>query len=118
MMKKWFCVYASAALAALICAAALVFLRFWLGLAVCIAAVVTWGVLFVRFCTVRYEFSDPEVVISGGWLIKYRKTVKRSSIISVSRVSLVKIPVFTVIRTAADTVILFCEFDAQSLKSN
>lgn len=108
-MKNRFCVYLSAVLAVLICIAALILLPFWLGTAVGIAAAVTWMALFIRFCTLRYDFSDSEIVISGGWLFKYRKTVKRSSILSVSRVSLVKIPAFTVIRTAADTVILFCE---------
>lgn len=108
-MKMRFCVYFSAVLAVLICTAALIFLRFWLGIAVCIAAVVTWVVLFVRFCTLKYEFSDSELMITGGWLFKYKKSVKRSSILSTSRVFVVKIPVFSVIRTASDTVILFCE---------
>lgn len=110
-MKTRFIVYFSAVSAVLICAAALFFLRFWLGMAVCIAAAVTWGVLFVRFCTIRYEFSDSELTITGGWLFKYKKIVKRSSILSVSRFFAFKIPVFTMIRTAGDTVILFCDFN-------
>lgn len=110
-MKMRFCVYFSAIFAALICVTALIFLRLWLGLAVCAAVIAVWAALFVRFLTVGYDFSDSELVITGGWLFKYKKTVKRSSVISVSRFTVAKIPVFTMLRTAADTVILFCELD-------
>lgn len=109
MMKKWFCVYASAALAALICAAAVIFLRGWIRMALCLAAAAVWVVLFVRFCLIRYEFSDSEIKISGGLLFKYRKTIKREALISVSRLFVGDKLICTIIRTAGDFAVLFCK---------
>lgn len=108
-MKMRFCVYASAFLAVLICVAALIFLHFWLGIAICIAAAAAWAVFFVRFLLLRYEISESEIKITGGIFFKYKRTVKRAAILSRSRIYAGRRLICTVIRTAGSKIILFCE---------
>lgn len=110
-MKKWLIIWLGAAVCAAICAAAAFFSCGWLRLIIILVSAEAWLFFLVRFCLVKYRFSDSEIVISGGAFFKYSKTVKRSSVLSESRLYLGRLLVCTIIRTPKSTHILFCSLE-------
>lgn len=107
-MKKTSCLWLLGGIFAVLSAAALIFLRGRLGTAALIAAAAVTAFLAARFAALRYEMTDPAIKISGGLIFKRVKLIERAAILSVSRVYLGRLLIFTVVRTAGSTDLLFC----------
>lgn len=116
IIKKRIVVWIAAAGCAVICAAAAIFTRGWLCAVIITAAVMAWIVFAVRFTALRYEFSRSAVTISAGLIFKRTTTVKRSAILSQSRLYLSGHLICTIVRTAGKTVVLFCEIPRDIIK--
>ena len=109
MMKNNTFVWIVSVICAALFASALIFTRGALRVILCTAAAAGWMVLFLRFCTLRYHISDDEIRVNIGLFFHSRITVKRSAILSQSRLYFGRHLICTIVRTAGETVILFCE---------
>lgn len=108
-MKKWLCVWLGTALAAVLMTAAVLFLFGALEAVICAVIAAAWGALFLRFLSINYHIGGDEIRISGGVFIRSELTVKRSEILSQSRLYLGKYLICTIVRTAGKRAVLFCE---------
>lgn len=109
MIKKWLYFGIVSAVFAALFAAALIFTRSVLRIALCTAAAAAWTAFFIRFCTLKYQITSDEIITEIGFFIRSRKIIKRSAILSCSRVYVGKHLMCTVVRTAAKTAVLFCD---------
>lgn len=98
----------SAMIFAVICAAALL-TRGWLCAVIILSAVTAWIIFLVRFILLKYNISDAEITITGGLFFKHTITIKRSAILSQSRLYLSDHLICTIVRTAGKTAVLFCD---------
>ena len=108
-MKKWLCIWISAALAGILIAAAALFSWGVLGIILGVGIAAMWGVLFLRFLSIRYRFDDDKIIIRRGVIVRAELTIKRSDILSLSRLYLGRYLICTIVRTAGNRAVLFCE---------
>lgn len=113
MIKKWLYFRIVSAIFALLTAAALIFTRGALRIILCSAAVLAWTAFFIRFRTLKYHITSDEIITQIGFFIRSRKIIKRSAILSYSRVYVGKHLMCTIIRTPAKTAVLFCDIPEQ-----
>ncbi len=109
MIKKGLYFGIVSAVFAALSAAALIFTRGVPRILLCAAAAVSWTVFFIRFRTLKYRITPDEIITEIGFFIRSRKIIKRSAILSFSRVYIGKRLMCSVVRTPAKTAVLFCD---------
>ncbi len=109
MIKKWLYFRILSAVFAVLFTAALIFTRGVPRILLCAAAAVSWTVFFIRFRTLKYRITSDEIITEIGFFIRSKKIIKRSAILSFSRVYIGNHLMCTVIRTPAKTAVLFCD---------
>lgn len=108
-MKKWLCIWISAFLTGLAATAAALLLRGALGVVLCAGIAAAWGALFLRFRSISYRFDIDRIIITCGVIVRSELTIKRSDILSQSRLYLGRHLICTVVRTAGKKAVLFCD---------
>ena len=108
-MKKNLVIHITSALCAALFTAVLLLTRGTLRIILCSVTAAAWTALFIRFRTLEYRFTQDELVIKIGLFFRSEITLKRTAILSHSRVCLGNRLICTIVRTAGKTVFLFCE---------
>ena len=80
---------------------------FWIITVICAVLPVT--VLLIRYLTLCYDISEEEISINIGLIFRSTIIIKRSAILSVSRLYLGHRLICTIVRTAGKTAVLFCD---------